>query len=310
MKKRLVIIKFVALLVCTLLVATAVPAVESQNHKTITATVSGTSQSCTRADWNEIQKLLAPDGATGDAFGLSVFLSGDTALIGAPCNDDNTGSAYVFTRTGTTWTQQAKLLASDGEAGDGFGFSVSLDGDTALIGAPLNNGSGVLDSGSAYVFTRTGTTWTQQTKLLASDQAEMDLFGYSVSLGGDTALIGAYWDDDNGADSGSAYVFMRENGTPDLEIDITGGLGVNAVITNNGTANASGVNWQINIEGGILGRINKTMNGTIDIPMGEARTVSTGLFLGLGPFTIIARAADKEKTATGFVFLFLVLGVK
>jgi len=88
-----------------------------------------------------------------------------------------------------------------------------------------------------------------------------------------------------------------------LEIDITGGLGVNAVITNNGTANASGVEWQLHVEGGILGLINTNVNGTIDIPMGEARTVSTGLFLGLGPITIIARANDKEKTATGTQFI-------
>ena len=88
-----------------------------------------------------------------------------------------------------------------------------------------------------------------------------------------------------------------------LEIDITGGLGVDAVITNNGTANASGIEWQLHVEGGILGLINTNVNGTIDIPMGEARTVSTGLFLGLGPITIIARANDKEKTATGTQFI-------
>ena len=84
--------------------------------------------------------------------------------------ESDSGSAYVFTRTGTTWTQQAKLLASDGEAGEQFGYYVSLDGDTALIGADMDDDNGV-DSGSAYIFTRTGTTWTQQAKLLASDGA-------------------------------------------------------------------------------------------------------------------------------------------
>ena len=107
----------------------------------------------------------------GDNFGCYVSLSGDTALVGAWLDGDNgyhSGSAYVFTRTGTTWTQQAKLLASDGEEDDLFGWSVSLDNDTALIGAYWDDDNGD-DSGSAYVFTRKGTTWTQQAKLLASD---------------------------------------------------------------------------------------------------------------------------------------------
>jgi len=91
--------------------------------------------------------------------------------------------------------------------------------------------------------------------------------------------------------------------SPNLEIDITGGLGVNAIITNNGTANASGVEWQIHVEGGILGLINKTINGTIDVAAGESKTVGTGLFFGLGPIAITAKVADEEKTATGIQFI-------
>jgi len=234
------------------------------------STDTGSAYVFTRATgtWTQQAKLLASDGVTGDDFGRSVSLSGDTALIGAYYDDDNgehSGSAYVFTRTGTTWTQQAKLLASDGAADDWFGESVALDGDTALIGAygDDNNGPGYgsayvftrtgttwtqqaklflssdvggfgcsvsLDGdtaligviseienetiySSAYVFTRTGTTWTQQAKLLASDGAALDLFGWSVSLSGDTALIGAENDNDNGFWSGSAYVFARTGTT-------------------------------------------------------------------------------------------------
>ncbi len=120
----------------------------------------------------------------------------------------------MFTRTGNTWTQQRKLLASDGAAGDYFGCSVSLSGDTALIGAHLEDGDNKYDSGSAYVFNRTGTTWTHQAKLLASDGAEVDNFGYSVSLDDNTAIIGAYLDDDNGDYSGSAYVFTKVSNIP------------------------------------------------------------------------------------------------
>jgi hypothetical protein len=160
-------------------------------------------------NWTVEAKLLASDGAEGDYFGLFVSIDGDTALIGAGCDDDNginSGSAYIFIRNGTTWSQQSKLLTSDGAEGDYFG-TVSIDGNTALIGAWNDD-----NSGSAYIFIRNGTTWSQQSKLLASDGATDDFFGWSVSIDGDTALIGAHGDDDNGVDSGSAYIFIR-NGT-------------------------------------------------------------------------------------------------
>ncbi len=160
-------------------------------------------------------KLTAADGAAGDLFGVRVALSGDTALIGARFDDDDvnggdSGSAYVFTRSGTSWSQQAKLTAADGAAGDWFGYSVALSGDTALIGAHFNdNDVNGVDSGSAYVFTRSGTTWSQRAKLTAADGAAGDQFGGKVAISGDTALIGARLVDDvvKGVDSGSAYVF-------------------------------------------------------------------------------------------------------
>ena len=202
----------------------------------------------------------------------------------------------MFTRTGTTWTQQAKLLASDGQAGDRFGWPVDLDGDTALIGGWLDDDNGV-NSGSAYVFTRTGTTWTQQAKLLASDGAAGDEFSVRFDLDGETALIGACHDDDNGTDTGSAYVFTKSGA--DLTFSIAGGLGINLKITNNGLVNASDVPWQIHVEGGMLGMINKTVNGTIDIPAGDTVTVSTGMLLGFGAISITAKVTDEEQTETG-----------
>ncbi|MDC3961738.1 hypothetical protein KEG38_48415 [Polyangium jinanense] len=159
-------------------------------------------------------KLLANDGATGDSFGYSVSLSGDTALVGAFSDDDkgmNSGAAYVFVRSSGVWTQQAKLVPSDGAAGDYFGHSVSLSGDTALVGADSDDDKGE-NSGSAYVFVRSSGVWTQQAKLLAMDGAAGDLFGHSVSLSGDTALVGADYDGDKGTQSGSAYVFVRNAG--------------------------------------------------------------------------------------------------
>jgi hypothetical protein len=157
--------------------------------------------------WTQQTKLLAPDGAQYNGFASAVALNGDTALIGSIGDNAYRGSAYVFTRSGTTWTKQAKLLASDGAHEDFFSASVALDGDSALIGAPGYLYNPV--TGSAYVFTRSGTTWTQQAKLLASEGGAGDQFGCAVALSGDTALIGADYDNDWGDATGSAYVFER-----------------------------------------------------------------------------------------------------
>ena len=150
-------------------------------------------------------KLLPSDGASDDRFGFSVAISGDTAIVGALNNDDNgtdSGSAYLFDTT--TGTQLVKLLPSDGAEHDDFGFSVGISGNTAIVGAYRDDDNGI-ESGSAYLFD--ATTGTQRAKLLPSDGAAGDFFGYSVAISGNTAIVGARYDDDNGSDSGSAYLF-------------------------------------------------------------------------------------------------------
>ncbi|WP_276258273.1 FG-GAP repeat protein [Haloglomus litoreum] len=163
-------------------------------------------------------KLFASDGDSDDGFGHAVAVDGDTALAGAWGDEDpngsGAGSAYVFTRSGSTWSQQAKLLPTDGDAQDRFGWSVALSGDTALVGAYQDEDPNGSNSGSAYVFTRSGTTWSQQAKLLPTDGDDSDRFGYTVALDGDTAVVGAYLDEDpNGGGAGSAYVFVRSGTT-------------------------------------------------------------------------------------------------
>ena len=161
--------------------------------------------------WIQQTKLTASDGEAYDWFGWSVSMSGDYAIVGAPYDDDNggaSGSAYIFKRSGSSWTQQAKLTASDGATGDVFGLSVSISRDYAVVGAHLD-GDNSTDSGSAYIFKRVGTIWSEQAKLTASDGAAEDWFGCSVSISGDYAIVGAVWDDDNGYHSGSAYIFKR-----------------------------------------------------------------------------------------------------
>ena len=166
--------------------------------------------------WTEEQEVFASDGVWQDGFGAAVSISGDVALIGAPLTDDNgtySGSAYVFRFDGSTWIEEQKLLASDGATSDGFGYSVAVFGDTAVIGAVAHDDACpdriTCNSGAAYVFRYDPKTsrWVEQEKLLASDAAFGDGFGLSVSISGEVALIGAHGDDDNGFDSGSAYVF-------------------------------------------------------------------------------------------------------
>ena len=167
-----------------------------------------------QCDPEEVAKLTASDAAAHDWFGDSVAVSGDTAVIGAEHDDgaaSDSGSAYVFVRSAGVWTQQAKLTALDAARGDYFGSSVAVDGDTAFIGAILDDDHGNR-SGSAYVFVRSAGVWTQQAKLTASDGAAGDDFGFSVAVSGDTAFIGIHYDDDNGYNSGSAYVFVRSGG--------------------------------------------------------------------------------------------------
>ena len=163
--------------------------------------------------WIEQAKLTPSDGEAEDIFGEAVSLSGDYALIGAHRDDDNgsqSGSAYVFKREGEVWVEQAKLTPIDGEVADFFGRALSLSGDYALIGARADDDNGVL-SGSAYIFERQDTSWVERAKLKASDGVSLDIFGETVSLNGDYALVGAWGDDDNGDNSGSVYVFQRQD---------------------------------------------------------------------------------------------------
>lgn len=174
-------------------------------------------------NWSQQTKLTASDSPGLEFFGRQVALSADgsTAVIGAfkdirgGDQSDRPGAAYVFTRSSGNWSQQRKLLAEDGDHLDEFGWSVAVsdDGETAVIGAfgddDQNDGGG-----SAYVFTRGDGSWSQQTKLVADDNAAEDSFGDSVAVSGDgdTAVVGAWFDDNsNGDEAGSAYVFKRDD---------------------------------------------------------------------------------------------------
>ncbi len=163
--------------------------------------------------WIEDQKLLPSDGAYGARFGMAVSIDGDCALIGAYTDPElgiHAGAAYVFQRDSLTgeWNEQIKLKASDGEAGDRFGFGVSLQGRWALIGAMEDED----EAGAAFLFERTDTGWTEYAKLTASGGVGTALFGRSVCLSGDYAIIGSPYDEEIGHESGAAYVFHLDGG--------------------------------------------------------------------------------------------------
>ena len=174
--------------------------------------------------WTEQQKLTPSDEAAGDRFGSAVFLEGNTLVGGAPRKDagtsNATGAAYVFTRDPDSdtdpWSQQQKLTALDASAQDQFGSSVSLSGNTIVVGAPLDNLGTIFDAGSLYVFKRDQTVsanpWTQVQKLTASNAGADDRLGSSVSVDANTILAGAPREDIGGfIESGAAYVFTRQS---------------------------------------------------------------------------------------------------
>jgi hypothetical protein len=203
------------------------------------------------SSWAQQAYLKASNTGTLDDFGFSVDVSGDTAIVGAVGEDSrstgvngdgtsntsiDSGAAYVFVRNGTTWSQQAYLKASNAGPLDLLGWSVGLSGDTAVIGAPEEDSSAIgvdgdgqnndlLESGAAYAFVRSGTTWSQQAYLKASNTGLWDWFGHSVAVSGNTIAVGALREDshssgvngdqlDNSlAESGAVYVFERAGST-------------------------------------------------------------------------------------------------
>ena len=190
------------------------------------ATDAGSAYIFTRSGttWTQQAKIQASDKQAYDQFGWSVSISsnGNTAIVGAYTEDtggSSAGAAYIFTRSGTTWTQQAKIQASDKATNDLFGYSVSIsgDGNTAIAGALFEE-----YGGSAYIFTRSGTTWTQQAKIQASDRQASDFFGSSVSISsnGNTAIVGAMFEDTGGSSAGAAYIFTRSGTTWTQQVKI------------------------------------------------------------------------------------------
>ncbi len=159
---------------------------------------------------NEDVKIMASDGAADDEFGRSVAIDQDVIAVGARNDDDNgtnSGSAYLL--NASTGVQTAKLLPSDGAAGDEFGFSIAISGGIVAVGAPRDEHNGVT-SGSAYLFD--ASTGAQLAKLTPNDAEAGDEFGYSIAIDNGIVAVGAVRDDEYGDDSGAAYLFDASTG--------------------------------------------------------------------------------------------------
>jgi MYXO-CTERM domain-containing protein len=164
--------------------------------------------------WSQLRKLVPSAAGADDLFGTAVALEGGTVVVGAPQHDGkagNAGAVYVFTGSGTNWSEQARLHGNETDAADKLGGSVAFSNGTLIAGAEFAGVPGA--TGGAWVFRRSGTTWAQEAMLVASDPAGNDHFGISVALEDNLALVGSYWDDDQGQQSGSAYLYTRRQST-------------------------------------------------------------------------------------------------
>ena len=198
------------------------------------------------AAWKKQAKLVASDLAGGDAFGESVFLHGNTAVVGANGHTHGGarfgGAAYVFVRNGNRWTEQAKLTAADTAKADRFGSSVSMSGKTIVVGAPFHDSAASADAGAAYVFALDGATWKFQAKLTPEKSKKNFKFGFGVATTGSIVIVGAPGYDDPARGLGAAISFVRtegvwaekttvvpEDGARDLHFGYTVSMSENAV---------------------------------------------------------------------------------
>lgn len=161
--------------------------------------------------WIQTEKLLASDGVANDNFGTSVEIENNFLVVGASRKSDlggNSGAAYVFKKIGSSWIEETKLLANDGQAGAFFGNSVSISDSTVLVGALRDMKNGIPE-GSAYIFQKNGNTWSQEIKLEGADINSNDFFGTSVEISNDFAFVGTQWGAENGVHSGTTYIFKK-----------------------------------------------------------------------------------------------------
>ena len=233
----------------------------------LSTSASAFSLSFAPPDWTtgtQQAKLQSSDIQDGDFFGKDVSISGDgnTAIVSADAEDTGAsaaGAAYIFTRSGSTWTEQAKIQASDAQELDYFGVvtALSLDGNTAIVGAPHED-TGASAAGAAYIFTRSGSTWTEQAKIQSFEKEATDQFGTAVALSndGNTAIVGAPGEDTYGNNAGACYAFVRSGTTwssqgrlPQYYPAVGDGFGTATALSGDGNTAIVSTWWKAGQEG-------------------------------------------------------------
>jgi hypothetical protein len=253
--------------------------------------------------WSQQAELASPAG-TQDAFGYSVAIDGNTMIVGAPLLNSLTGAAYVFVRSGTTWSLQSTLTAGDAAAFDASGFQVALQGDTALVGAVYQNGQ----QGAAYVYSRSGTSWTQQAKLIASDGQPGDTFSAAISLDSNTALIGS---PGHASATGAAYVYVRNGSNWTLQRELTAtdgqqnyrfgyGVGVkgDTAVVGSPSTNPQGSAYIYTRSGTVW------IQQTELIPVGSQPLDQVGLTVGLTDNLVVLGNKSQESGIPGGAYVF------
>lgn len=289
----------VAIDAATLVIGTVVQAGQSQIGSAYVFTRTGTT-------WSQQQKVNPELGSIDDAFGSSVAIHGDTLVVGA----SSSNSAYVFVRSGSTWTEQQRLVPSDGGQYDQFGGSVDVHGDTIVVGSRFGT-----PNGAAYVFTRSGTVWTEEAKVFSAATG-VEEFGRSVAVFGDTVIVGSPLDDAQGEDSGSAYVYRRDGTTWPLEERLLGsnadvglGFGMSVAIEGETAVVGSLPGYLATTNAGAAHVFRRTgtdwAETTILRPAETARRRGFGRCVGISDSRIVAgTGAEDGGNSAGSAFVF------
>jgi len=271
------------------------------------------------AAWSQQAKLVAADAVGGDYFGQGTGISGTLAVYGAYGRTASTGVGYVFSRSASTWTQQAKIAATDAAIADEFGKDVAISGNYLVVGA-AGKSDGATNHGAAYVFAYSGTTWSQQAKLIATDSAANMYFGKYVAIAGDYVVISKPSDAAAGANSGAVYVFLRSGTTwtqqakvvaadaaasdefGNGQISIWGaasGAGSNNYLAVGSKSSATGSTYVFVQDGTTWAQQNKL------IPSDSSTTTfGTGTAGYTGTTVYVASADSEQNTQTGGIYMY------
>ena len=267
--------------------------------------------------WSQNQKIAGV--LAGEALGAAVEMDGTTAAAGAGYNTSVAGRVDVYTESAGTWSVQQAITMPSGVGNDRFGTAVGLDGDRLIVGAHGDHIGAVQDCGSAFIYERSGTTWTNVAMLTAPTPETLANFGYDVDISGDYAIVGAWVDDAYGTDSGEAYIYKRDGaGTWSHMQTITGSdtaagdlfgnrVGIDGTVAavgawkETGAATMTGAGFIFELQGGTW-----TQTAKVNDPLETAYWFfGTGCDVDQGTVAFGAYGTDEPSNYTGSAFIYV-----